>query len=369
MFKRRSIVEKLSVLNWSFITVMTAIACIGFVILYSAADGHLDPWASKQIMIFLGLFPVMITIALIDIRFWFRSAYFIYAVVLVALIFVEFAGATAMGATRWLRIGPINVQPSELMKLSVVFAMAHYFHTVSSANIGRVTYLIPPLLMILMPVALVMKQPDLGTAMILLMLGGIVFFVAGVRIWKFVVVGVAGIAILPIAWAHMHDYQKNRILSFIDPEGDPMGNGYNLLQSKIAIGSGGLMGKGLMQGTQSQLSFLPEKQTDFIFTMFTEEFGFVGGVTVIILYAILIAYGIVIASSSKSHFGRIMAIGAITIFFLHVFINIAMVMGLIPIVGVPLPLLSAGGTIMMTMLVAFGLLLNVSLYSDVTFDK
>jgi rod shape determining protein RodA len=214
-----------------------------------------------------------------------------------------------------------------------------------------------------------MKQPDLGTAMILLMVGGAVFFAAGVKIWKFVVVGVLGIVTLPLAWSRMHDYQKNRVITFLDPESDPMGTGYNLIQSKIAIGSGGFMGKGFMKGTQSQLSFLPEKQTDFIFTMFTEEFGFIGGVTIIALYCILIGYGILIATNAKSTFARLMAIGVTSIMFFHVFINIAMVMGLIPIVGVPLPLLSSGGTIMMTVMIGFGLLLNSSLYGDVNFDK
>ncbi|MCE3232203.1 MAG: rodA [Rickettsiaceae bacterium] len=367
--KRLSINEKLREMNWSLIMIMTTVACIGFVILYSAADGNLNPWASKQMIRFMVFFPIMLFIAMVDIRVWFKSAYFIYSLVLVALIFTELWGATAMGATRWLRIGALNVQPSELMKLSVVFALAHYFHTVSAANIGRVTYLIIPLIMVLFPVALVMKQPDLGTAMILLMVGGAVFFAAGVKIWKFVVVGVLGIVTLPLAWSRMHDYQKNRVITFLDPESDPMGTGYNLIQSKIAIGSGGFMGKGFMKGTQSQLSFLPEKQTDFIFTMFTEEFGFIGGVTIIALYCILIGYGILIATNAKSTFARLMAIGVTSIMFFHVFINIAMVMGLIPIVGVPLPLLSSGGTIMMTVMIGFGLLLNSSLYGDVNFDK
>jgi rod shape determining protein RodA len=349
--------------------VLTIVCCIGFVTLYSAAEAHFEPWAGKQIIRFILLFPLMVLIAMVDMRVWYKISYYVYAIVLVALVFTEFFGFTAMGATRWLKIGPVSMQPSEMMKLCLVFAMAHYFHSVSPANIGRITYLIPPLMMILIPVLLVMKQPDLGTAMIMLMVGGAVFFGAGVRIWKFVVVIVGAGAAMPYLWKHMHDYQKARITAFLDPESDPVGTGYNLIQSKIAIGSGGLFGKGFLQGSQSQLNFLPEKQTDFIFTMYTEEFGFIGGMVVIALYAILVGYGIFIAANCKSHFARLMALGITSLFFFHIFINIAMVMGLIPIVGVPLPLLSYGGTIMMTILIAFGLLLNAHLYSDFDFDK
>ena len=236
-------------------------------------------------------------------------------------------------------------------------------------NIGRITYLIPPLIMVALPAVLILKQPDLGTTFILIAVAGVVFFVAGVRILKFIAVWGGGIALAPFIWMHMHDYQKKLVTSFLNPEGDPMVAGYNILQSKIAIGSGGVSGKGFLQGTQSQLSFLPEKQTDFIFTMLTEEFGFIGGITVIFLYTLIITYGIFIAAMSKNIYGRLMAIGITGILFFHVFINIAMVMGLIPVVGAPLPLLLYGGTIMMTILVSFGLLLNASLHSEETFNR
>jgi rod shape determining protein RodA len=288
---------------------------------------------------------------------------------LLALIYTDFFGVTAMGATRWIRIGPLNIQPSEIAKLSTVLALAHYFHNVSAVNIRRMSFIIPPLIMLFLPFALVVKQPDLGTSLIILMVGGAMFFAAGVQIWKFVVLFISGIISMPFAWLYLHDYQKKRVLAFLSPESDPLGDGYNILQSKIAIGSGGLTGKGFLKGTQSQLSFLPEKQTDFIFTMLAEEFGFIGSVVVIILYAIILMYGVWIAINSKNHFGRMMAIGITTILFVHVFVNIAMVMGLIPVVGAPLPLLSYGGTIMMTMLIAFGFLLNADLYSEEVFDK
>lgn len=369
MTKNLSIFQKILSLSWSMIGLITAVACIGFVVLYSAAEGSLEPWADKQIIRFFLFIPIMIIIAIIDIKFWFKLSYIFYFIVLMALVLTEFAGYTSMGATRWLRLGPLSIQPSESMKVALIFALAHYFHTIGSVNIGRMTYLIPPIIMVLLPVGLVLKQPDLGTALIILAVGGLVFFAAGVRIWKFALVIAIVLAAMPVLWNQLHDYQKQRVFTFLDPESDPKGSGYHVLQSKIAIGSGGVSGKGFLKGTQSQLSFLPEKQTDFIFTMFTEEFGFIGGVTVISLYAILITYGMFIASTSRNRFGRLMAIGCTSLVFFHVFINMAMVMGLIPVVGVPLPLLSYGGTIMITILVAFGLVLNVGLYSEDNFDK
>ncbi len=360
----KTIFGKIICLNWSLIFLITILASVGFAMLYSAAEGNFSPWASKQMLRFIILFPIMILIAVIDIKFWLKTSYLIYFLALSALVITEFFGTTSMGATRWIRIGGFNIQPSEIMKICIVFALARYFHATSSVNIHKILYLIPPLIMIIVPVALVLKQPDLGTALIILMVAGAVFFAAGVKIWKFMVVIIGGICSVPFLWVYLHDYQKQRVLAFLNPETDPLGNGYNILQSKIAIGSGGFSGKGFLKGTQSQLSFLPEKQTDFIFTMLAEEFGFIGGLTVIILYAIVIAYGIFISLAARSHFGRLMAIGVTNILFFHIFINIAMVMGLIPIVGAPLPLLSYGGTIMMTMLVSFGLLLNVHLYSN-----
>jgi len=369
VIKSRSVLQKIIGLSWPLIILIIIMASIGFAILYSAAEGSFYPWASKQMIRFAAFFPVMILIAIIDIRIWFKAAYIIYFIVLMALVFTELFGTTSMGATRWISVGPFNVQPSELMKVCLVFALAHYFHNISPVNVGRVTYLIPPLIMVALPAGLILKQPDLGTTLIMIAVAGAVFFAAGVKVWKFVLVIVAGIVSTPFLWMHLHDYQKKRVFGFLDPEGDPMGTGYNILQSKIAIGSGGFSGKGFLQGTQSQLSFLPEKQTDFIFTMLTEEFGFIGGITVIALYAIILAYGIFIAAISKNHFGRLMAVGITSILFFHVFINIAMVMGMIPVVGAPLPLLSYGGTIMMTILLAFGLLLNVSLHSEETFGR
>lgn len=363
---RQGLVLKIQSLNWILIGLMTGVFCIGLVILYSAAEGNLEPWALKQMIRFVLLSPLMIVIALMDIRFWIRYAYGFYGLALLLLVCIDLNlfSVTAMGATRWIRVGPLTIQPSEVIKITLVLALARYFHYINMANVTRVMYLIVPVVMIIVPVGLVMKQPDLGTSIIILMVGGAMFFVAGVRLWKFLVVGLGGVCCLPIIWHLMHDYQKKRLTTFLDPESDPLGAGYNILQSKIAIGSGGFWGKGWLEGTQSQLNFLPEKQTDFIFTMFSEEFGFLGDIVVILLYAVIITYGIIIAVRCSNHFGRLMAMGVISVFFFHVFVNIAMVIGLIPIVGVPLPLLSYGGTMTITMLVSFGLLLNVDLHRD-----
>lgn len=359
------ILYKLSQLPWTLLLLITTISSVGFVLMYSAAQGNMEPWAIRQIIHFGMFFPIMLCIAVVDIRIWFRYSYVAYVFVLLLLIFVEISGHTALGATRWINLGSIKLQPSELMKISIVLALARYFHSLPLDYIARPTFLLPPLLMVLVPFALILKQPDLGTGMILAIVSGFLFFTAGIRMWKFGL-GLGGaLAIMPIAWQFMHEYQRKRVLMFMDPESDPLGAGYNIIQSKIAIGSGGLTGKGLMQGSQSQLNFLPEHQTDFIFTMLTEELGFIGGVIILCLYALIISYGVFIALNSKSHYGRLVATGVISIFFTHVFVNTGMVMGLLPVVGVPLPLLTYGGTIMMTILCGFGLILNVHIHRNV----
>lgn len=361
--------QKLWSVHWFFVALLGVTASIGFAMLYSAAGGHLDPWASRQMMRF-GIGVVMlIVVAVTDIRVWMRYAYILYGLALVLLSTVEFFGVVGMGAQRWIDLGFINFQPSELMKIALVLALARYFHGLSVDDIARPLYLIPPLLLVALPTGLVLRQPDLGTALMLVMVGGIVFFAAGVRVWKFIVVAVAGLAAMPIAWQFLRDYQKQRVLTFLNPESDPLGAGYHIIQSKIALGSGGVFGKGFMQGSQSHLSFLPEKQTDFIFTMLAEEFGMVGGLALLALYVLILMYGYAIAFSAKSQFGRLLAMGMTSAFFLYVFINIAMVMGLIPVVGVPLPLISYGGTAMITLLFGFGLLMCVHVHRDVQIGR
>jgi len=269
-----------------------------------------------------------------------------------------------MGAQRWIDLGVIQLQPSEIMKVAVVLMLARSFHSRSVEDIGRLRNLIWPALGILVPAALVMKQPDLGTALMLVLGGGVMFFLAGVRLWMFAVVFAAAGSMVPIAWRFLRPYQKARLVSFLDPESDPQGTGYHSLQSKIAIGSGGPTGKGFLEGTQSHLNFLPEKQTDFIFTMLAEEWGLVGGLALLALYTLVIIYGYTIAFRSRSQFGRLLALGIVVNLFLYVFINTAMVMGLIPVVGVPLPLVSYGGTAMLTVMFGFGLLISVYVHRD-----
>ena len=359
-----SLVDKLGRISWGLIFLTSVIACIGFGMLYSAADGNLNPWASRQILRFAVGLVVVLVIAVIDIRIWIRWAYVIYAVTLAILLVVESFGIIGMGAQRWLYFGWFQLQPSELMKIALVLALARYFHRMTLDDARRPALLVTPILMLLAPIVLVLRQPDLGTAAMLLVGAGAVFFVSGVALRYFLVGGAIAAAGVPIAWQFLRDYQRERILTFLNPEADPLGAGYHILQSKIALGSGGLFGRGFMHGTQSHLSFLPEHQTDFIFTMLAEELGLVGAAGLIGLYVLLFAYGFAIALRARNHFGRLLGIGLTTTLFLYVFINIAMVVGLIPVVGVPLPLISYGGTAMITVLVSLGLLMCIFVHRD-----
>ncbi|SEH52710.1 rod shape-determining protein RodA [Magnetospirillum fulvum] len=364
-----SLREKLLQLNWSLIALLTAIACIGFATLYSAAGGSLEPWALKQIVRFVVGMTIMVAVAMVDLRFWVRHAYMFYVVAAVLLLLVEVKGTVGMGAQRWIDLGFIQLQPSEIMKITLILALARYFHGATLQEIGRPLFLIPPLVMVMLPAAMVMKQPDLGTAMMLVMSAGAVFFMAGVRLWKFALVLVSALSAIPLAWEFLREYQKKRVLIFLNPEDDPLGAGYHITQSKIALGSGGLFGKGYMSGTQSRLNFLPEKQTDFIFTMYAEEWGMMGGLVLLVLYAMLIAFGYAIALRCRSQFGRLMAHGITTTFFLYFFINIAMVMGLVPVVGVPLPLISYGGTAMLSLLFGWGLVMSAYIHRDMPISR
>jgi len=357
------IFEKLMALNKKFIYLILAIFVFGMFMLYSASGGNINPWALRQFIYFASFFPIMILIALIDIKVWFRFSYLIYLFALGLLVLVEIKGHTAMGATRWIRVGPFTVQPSELMKVCLVIGLAKYFYNREEWQIKKNKYLVIPMLMIFIPFALIIRQPDLGTALILAVMGITVLFAVGVQWWKFALSGILGLSGLPFLWKYfLHNYQKKRILTFFNPEADPLGSGYNITQSKIAIGSGGFFGKGYLKGTQGQLAFLPEKQTDFIFTMLTEELGFIGGAMVIILYSLLIGYALAIGVKCRHTYGRVIAVGIASMVFFHAFINIAMVMGMLPVVGAPLPLLSYGGTITMVSLVGFGFILNADLY-------
>jgi len=361
--------EKLWQVSWSLIIFISMLAAIGALMLYSAANGDMDPWALRHITRFGVGLVVLMVVALIDIRLWMKYAYWLYALALLLLVAVEVKGTIGMGAQRWIDLGPFQIQPSELMKVALVLTLARFFHGTDLADVGRPLLLAVPVVLVLIPVALVLRQPDLGTALMMLAGAGVLFFVAGVRMWVFALVLVAGIAAVPIAWQVLHDYQKQRVLTFLNPERDPLGAGYHILQSKIALGSGGVSGKGFLQGTQSHLNFLPEKQTDFIFVMLAEEFGMMAGLGLLLLYVVVLGYGLAIALRARNQFGRLVAVGVTVTFFLYMFINIAMVMGLIPVVGVPLPLVSYGGTAMLTLMLAFGLLMSVWVHRDVQIGR
>ncbi len=359
-----SIAEKLQQITWTMVLLICVVAGVGFAMLYSAGNGNHEPWALRQMVRFgIGL-AILVMVALVDIRVYLRHAYAVYAVALLLLVYVDVAGEIGMGAQRWIDLKVFQLQPSEVMKIALVLALARYFHRLSTDSISNPLALIVPILMVLMPVGLVLMQPDLGTALMLMLVGAAMFWVAGVRLWKFVVVGLAGVGTLPLAWNFLHDYQKNRVLTFLDPERDPLGTGYHITQSKIAFGSGGLFGKGYLEGSQAHLNFLPERQTDFIFTMLSEEFGMIGAVLLLGLYTLLFIYGFAIAFNSRNHFGRLLAIGLTVNLFAYVFINMAMVMGLVPVVGIPLPLISYGGTAMLAVLVGFGLMICVYVHRD-----
>ena len=357
--------EKLWQMSWSLIFWICCIFAFGFAMLYSAANGSFQPWAAPQLVRFtVGLGMVMV-LAVIDVRLILRYAYVFYAIVFVLLVVVDLKGFVGGGAQRWIDLGVFQLQPSELMKPAIVLALARYFHGVNMEEIGQPSALLIPILMVAAPVALVIVQPDLGTALLIIMGSGIVLFMAGVRIWKFMALGGLALAAIPLIWPMLHDYQKDRVRTLLDPERDPLGTGYHILQSKIALGSGGLFGKGFMAGTQSHLNFLPERQTDFIFTMLAEELGMIGGLVLLGLYVILLIYGYAIAFRCRHQFGRLVAIGITTGFFLYFFINIAMVMGMIPVVGVTLPFISYGGTSLLTLMLCVGLLMNIHVHRDV----
>ena len=365
-----TLLQKLVQINWFLIVLISLIAGVGFAMLYSAANGNIDPWASRQMLRFAAGLGLMLLIALIDVRVWLRHAYLIYATALLLLIAVEVMGVAGMGARRWINLGLFHLQPSEVMKIALVLALARFYHGLHPEEIGRIRWLVVPAGLILVPVALVMRQPDLGTAILLVLTATAIMLLAGVRLWKFAAAFGASVLAIPLAWRFMlHSYQKDRVLTYLNPERDPLGAGYHIMQSKIALGSGGLFGKGFMQGTQSHLAFLPERQTDFIFTMLAEEFGLVGCLGLLSLYVLVIAYGYAIALRSRNQFGRLLATGVITSFFIYVFINMAMVMDLIPVVGVPLPLVSYGGTSMISLLIGFGLILSVYVHRDINISR
>jgi rod shape determining protein RodA len=361
MLQSNTLQKKLTLLPKRILFLIVTISAIGMLLMYDASVGSISATLKKQLLYFILFLPVMFLFALVDIKFLFNVSYYIYAVSLALLIVGSFFGYKAMGAVRWMDIGIFRFQPSELMKIGVVLAFARYFHSIGSDKTNKLRSLIIPIMLGAIPLVIILKQPDLGTAIVIGIISAVMFFLAGVNISKFFV-AIASFAVsAPFVWSHLHDYQKKRILIFFDPERDPLGAGYNIIQSKIAIGSGGLFGKGRLESTQSKLDFLPEHQTDFIFPLFAEKFGFLGSMILLLLYFILMLEVCYVGTNCKSFFGKLTVFGLISIFTTHIFINLGMVMGLMPVVGIPLPLISYGGSALGTTMIAFGIIINIDL--------
>jgi rod shape determining protein RodA len=348
----------IAALPWRILFVIAAIGGFGLVILYSAA-GSLTPWASTQGIRFVALFVAMILISHISPNNWAKVAIPAYVIVAAALLGVEVLGAVSGGSQRWLDLGVIRIQPSEMMKLAVVLAIARFYAGLPRAHIRSPVAVWPALAMIALPAAMVMMQPDLGTALMIIFGGVGVMFLAGLPLWLFIGTGGAFAAMLPVALSLLHDYQRRRVLIFLNPESDPLGAGYHISQSKIAIGSGGLFGKGFLSGTQGRLDYLPELHTDFIFATMAEEWGFAGGIFLLALFGMLLAWGWQVSLRATERFDKLAAGGLTLTIFYYVAINLMMVMGLAPVVGIPLPLVSYGGSAMMTVMLCLGILLGI----------
>ncbi|MBW4961373.1 rod shape-determining protein RodA [Sulfitobacter sp. CW3] len=354
--------RKILHLNWPLTILLIAVSCVGFLMLYSVAGGRFMPWAEPQMKRFAMGLGLMIAVGMVPIWLWRNLAGVAYLGTVVLLIAVELFGSVGMGAQRWIELGSFRLQPSELMKITLVMMLAAYYDWLPAKRTSRPIWVLLPIVMILVPTALVLKQPDLGTALLLMCAGGGLMFLAGVHWAYFAVVFSAGIGLITAVfqsrgtpWQLLKDYQFRRIDTFIDPSTDPLGAGYHITQSKIALGSGGWTGRGFMQGTQSRLNFLPEKHTDFIFTTLAEEFGFIGGFSLLGLYALIIIFCIAAAVINKDRFSSLLTLGIALNFFLFFAVNMSMVMGMAPVVGVPLPLVSYGGSAMLVLLLAFGL--------------
>ena len=354
--------RKILYLNWPLALLLAAVAGVGFLMLYSVAGGSYTPWAEPQMQRFAVGFVLMIMVAMVPAWFWRNMASVAYLGSLMLLLAVEFFGSVGMGAQRWIDLGFIRLQPSELMKVTLVLMLAAYYDWLPSTKKSRPIWVFLPVILILIPTALVLRQPDLGTSILLMAAGGGLMFLAGVHWAYFAAVIAAGAGLITTVlqsrgtpWQLLQDYQFRRIDTFLDPSSDPHGAGYHITQSKIALGSGGWTGRGFMQGTQSRLNFLPEKHTDFIFTTLAEEFGFVGAFSLLALYALIILFCVVSALANKDRFSSLLTLGIALNFFLFFAVNMSMVMGLAPVVGVPLPLVSYGGSAMLVLMLAFGL--------------
>ena len=359
---------KLQSINYPLLGLIITLFFVGLAALYSISNGDFNSWPLKHSQRFMLGLIIFFLVIFFDLRLIFGYAYVIFFLSIISLVIIPFFGIESNGATRWINIAGISLQPSEFVKYTLILALAKYFHSINNDS-SYVKTLIIPLIITIVPVLLVIIQPDLGTALIILLGGISLFWISGLN-YKYFIVGVFSILCsLPVLWQYLKDYQKDRVLTFFNPERDPLGNGYHIMQSKIALGSGGIFGKGYMEGTQSHLNFLPEMQTDFIFTMLGEEFGFIGTLLLLLIYAALIMISIRLALKSRSLFSKYLSLGVCNVFFIYVFVNIGMVTGLLPVVGVPLPFISYGGSSMLAVMFGFGLLMNCYINRNIIIEK
>ena len=358
-----SFIDKLKAVDYFLIIIVAIIGSMSIFSIYSTESGNFSFYTKNHLTRFLVFFSMFLVMSFVRVSVWYRQAYIFYILGILLLLLVIFFGISASGSKRWINFFIMNLQPSELMKIAIIVCFARYYHRIQSSDIQSYKYLLQPIILLLIPCYLVITQPDLGTAILIAGSGLAIIWLAGLNLKYFIYSGLILLVSLPFVISFLKPYQKSRILTFFNPDRDPLGAGYQIIQSKIAIGSGGLLGKGFLQGTQSYLEFLPEKHTDFIFTLFSEEFGFVGSMVLILLYALLIYRIIRIGFSSRSFFAKLYCFGFASALFLYIFVNIAMVVGLLPIVGAPLPIMSYGGSSMLSIMLGLSIVMSCKIYS------
>jgi len=356
--------DKLFALDFKLIFLILILGIISFFAMYSTERGNFNYYTQSHVYRFCLFFSVFIGLSFLQVRFWHKSAYIFYFIALVLLLLVDIFGVTASGSKRWINLFFFNLQPSELMKIGLIIFLARYYNKIPTDAVSSIKYILMPIIVIFVPVAFVITQPDLGTAMLIATGGFILVWLAGLRIKYFAFLLVTLICSLPVIISFLKPYQKMRILNFINPERDPLGAGYQIIQSKIAVGSGGIFGKGYLNGSQSYLDYLPEKHTDFIFTLFSEEFGFIGCISLLLIYVLIIYRIISIGNAVKTNFARLFCFGFAGSFFVYVAVNMCMVLGLLPIVGAPLPIMSYGGSSMLSMMIGFAIVMSCKIHSE-----
>tara|TARA_B100001996_G_scaffold132246_1_gene100590 strand:+ start:611 stop:1735 length:1125 start_codon:yes stop_codon:yes gene_type:complete len=368
MFQQRSYSDQLTFFQkirsfdiWLILSIL-ALGFVGVISMYSSDGGEFSYHTKSHIIRFTIFFFLMVLLSFVRIKFWHTMGYFFYLIVVLLLIYASLHGITASGSQRWINLYFLNLQPSELMKIAVIICFAKYYHRMQVNNVNKFRNLLTPIIILLIPIVLVLSQPDLGTSILIALSGLVVIWLSGVNIKYFIYTGLALIVSAPFVISFLKPYQKLRILSFFDPERDPLGAGYQIIQSKIAVGSGGIWGKGYLKGTQSYLEFLPEKHTDFIFTLYSEEFGFVGSLALLLIYSLMIYRIIVIGSMCRSFFSKLYCYGFGSAIFVYIVVNMCMVLGLLPIVGSPLPIISYGGSSMLATMIGLSIVMSAKIY-------